>query len=144
VQSLLPSDPKEVRPSKGGLEKSLDEPSKRLSMVQPIETVVETPMGMSQTKPMTKLQVGNALLFGNSGLMIPDRIKFGGSENQGATERQWQFENINMVTKGILAEDIMFKTKTKISEHQGDRNPTEEPKENDSRANKDLSPRLQS
>jgi hypothetical protein len=87
-------------------------------MVQPIEIVEEPPMGQTQTQPMTKLQVGNALLAVNPGVMTPDRIKLGGSENQGATERQWQFENTNMVTKGRLAEEMILKTRTMMCEDQ--------------------------
>ncbi len=143
MQSLLPSDPKEVRPSKGGLEKSLDEPSKRLSMVQPIEIVEEIPTGQTQAKPKTKLQVTNALKAVNFGLMTSDRTKFGALENQGATEWPRQLEDTSMATPILTPEDMTIKERKEIYESQLADSRTEKLNGDDPQAYEDLSPRVQ-
>jgi hypothetical protein len=142
VQSLLLSDSKKVA-TKGGLKKSRDKRIISHSMVQPIEIVEETPTGQTQAKPMTKVQVGNALLAVNPGLMTSDRTKLRGSENQGATGRPWQFENTSMVTPRPSAEDMTIKERKEIYESQLAGSRTEKLTGGDPQANEDLSPRLQ-
>jgi hypothetical protein len=112
-------------------------------MVHPIEILEEPPMGQTQSKPMTKLQVGNALLAVNSGIVTSERTKLRGSENQGATERPWQFEDTSMVATGISPEDMMPEGRKMMYEPQLARSQTEVPNIDDPPAGQDLSPRFQ-
>ena len=111
-------------------------------MVKPIEVMEEPPLRQSQTKAMTKLQVGNALLAVNAGLMTSDRTKLAGSEKLGGTERrQWQLDNTSAVTPRPSAEDMMLKERAMSYENKLVASQTEKPIEDDSQAGRD-SPRL--
>jgi hypothetical protein len=92
---------------------------------------------------MTKLQVGNALLAVNSGLMTSDRTKLGASENQGATERPRHFEKTSMVTPIFTPENMKIKERKEIYESQLADSRTEKLNGDDPQAYEDLSPRVQ-
>ena len=143
VQSLLPSDSKGVPTTKSPLKKSREKPTISHSMVQPIEIVEEPPMGHTQAKAMTKLQVGNALLAVNAGFMTSDRRRLDGAENQGGTERQWQLNNTTLMNQGPTPDDVMVKERTMMGESQLARYPTEKSNEDNAQAGWDLSPQLQ-